>query len=312
MNPRYPIFIPSKSRAATALTPVTLDGTGVPYRLIVEADQAEEYAARFGAAKVLVLPTEYQDAYDTFDELGASKSRGPGAARNYAWDVAVEEGYDWHWVIDDNVRYFLVRNANRHVLAGDGYPLHAMESFALSYSNLGMCGPNYALFQPSRVKSPAFVPNTRIYSCNLIRNAVPLRWRGRYNEDTDLSLRMLKTGWATAQFNAFLQYKEPTQTMRGGNSEAFYDVEGTLAKSQMIVAMHPDVARLAWRFRRWHHYVDYRPFRDLALLRDPDAPPRPTYETTVRPTESRFWLAPTDAPVAEGETLTAEGGASGD
>jgi len=44
----------------------------------------------------------------------------------------------------------------------------------------------------------------------LIRNDVPYRWRGRYNEDTDLSLRMLKDRWCTIQFNAFLQGKAAT------------------------------------------------------------------------------------------------------
>jgi len=29
----------------------------------------------------------------------------------------------------------------------------------------------------------------------------------------------------------------------------------------MLVDMHPDVARMAWRYGRWHHYVDYSPFK---------------------------------------------------
>jgi hypothetical protein len=38
----------------------------------------------------------------------------------------------------------------------------------------------------------------------------------------------------------------------------------------MLVKMHPDVARLVWKFKRWHHFVDYTPFKDLGLLRKPD------------------------------------------
>jgi hypothetical protein len=118
---------------------------------------------------------------------------------------------------------------------------------------------------------PPFILNTRIYSCNLIRNDAPFRWRGRYNEDTDLSLRMLKAGWCTVQFNAFLQWKKWTQQLKGGNTAEFYAREGTLAKSQMQVAMHPDVSRLVWKFGRWHHHVDYRRFRKNTLRRRPDA-----------------------------------------
>jgi hypothetical protein len=29
----------------------------------------------------------------------------------------------------------------------------------------------------------------------------------------------------------------------------------------MLVDMHPDVARLVWRYGRWHHWVDYSPFK---------------------------------------------------
>lgn len=36
--------------------------------------------------------------------------------------------------------------------------------------------------------------------------------------------------------------------------------DGTAPKSQMLYAMHPDVTRLALRWGRPHHYVDYAPF----------------------------------------------------
>jgi len=78
---------------------------------------------------------------------------------------------------------------------------------------------------------------------------------------------MLKAGWCTIEFNAFLQDKTTTQAFRGGNTDAFYTHEGTLAKSQMQVALHPDVSRLVWRFGRWHHHVDYRRFRKNMLRR---------------------------------------------
>jgi hypothetical protein len=114
--------------------------------------------------------------------------------------------------------------------------------------------------------------NTRIYSCNLIRNDIKHRWRGRYNEDTDLSLMMLKDGWCTIQFNAFLQGKAGTQTVKGGNDADFYKDEGTLPKSQMQVKLHPDVSRLVFKFKRWHHHVDYSRFmKHNKLIRKVDS-----------------------------------------
>jgi hypothetical protein len=101
----------------------------------------------------------------------------------------------------------------------------------------------------------------------LIRNDIPYRWRGRYNEDTDLSLRVLKDGFCTVQFNAFIQEKAQTQTLKGGNTEEFYAKEGTLPKSKMLEDMHPDVAKVVWKFNRWHHHVDYRAFKKNRLIK---------------------------------------------
>src|SRR5215831_7223167 len=255
MEPRWPIYIVSKGRAHNCNTPDTLTKLGVPWWLVVEADQVEAYADRFGAERILVLPESYLEGYDTCDELGSTKSKGPGAARNFAWEHSLQAGAEWHWVMDDNIRFFARLHRNQRVALGDGTGLHAMETFAMRWRNVAIAGPAYEFMTPSRQKAPPYLVGTRIYSCNLIRNSLPLRWRGRYNEDTDLSLRALKAGWATVQFNAFIQKKVVTQAMDGGCNDDFYKLEGTRPKSEMLVRLHPDVARLVWRFGRWHHHV---------------------------------------------------------
>jgi hypothetical protein len=142
----------------------------------------------------------------------------------------------------------------------DGGILSAAEDFVQRYDNIAIAGLNYFMFVVPGGSVPAYVKNTRIYSMLLIRNDIPYRWRGRYNEDTDLSLRVLKDGWSTVQFNAVMGDKLCTQSMKGGNTEEFYAHEGTLHKSKMLEEMHPDVAKVHWRFGRWHHYVDYSPY----------------------------------------------------
>ena len=272
MNPQFPLYIPSKGRSfdSTQLTTAHLTTMGVPFRVIIEEQEYADYKRKLGADKLLVLDRAYQRDYDTFDDLGTTKSKGPGAARNFAWDHASANGHPWHWVMDDNINGFFRLNKNLKVPVGDGTVFHSMETFCLRYRNIAMAGPNYFMFASRKTKMPPFVMNTRIYSCNLIRNDVPFRWRGRYNEDTDLSLRMLKAGWCTVQFNAFLQYKMPTQQIRGGNSGEFYDKDGTLPKSEMQVAMHPDVSKLVKRFGRWHHHVDYSSFKANRLVKRDD------------------------------------------
>jgi hypothetical protein len=282
-EPRFPLFIPSWSRATSARTMRALRLMGVPFRIIIEADQFDAYAAHHDPASLLVIPDRYFTEYDTFDDLGTTKRLGPGPARNVAWDTAVAEGFDWHWVMDDNIETFLRWNHNRRTQCGDGSYFAAMEEFVLRYTNVGMAGPQYMMFMPSKAAiRPPFSTGTRIYSCNLIRNALPYRWRGRYNEDTDLSLRMLKDGWATIQFNAFLQAKIRTQGVKGGNLAAFYAGEGTTPKSAMLVRMHPDVTTPVVRWGRAHHHVDYSRWRGQALIRDPAWTPT-TYRDKLLP-----------------------------
>ena len=107
----------------------------------------------------------------------------------------------------------------------------------------------------------------------MIENNCPYRWRLKYNEDVDLCLQVLKAGFCTIQFNAFLSGKAATQTVGGGNTTELYGKQGntktptgTLQKSQMLVEAHPDVARIVFRYGRWHHHVDYRPFKKNTLI----------------------------------------------
>ena len=267
MNPRYPIYIVSKGRWKARLTSRALDQINVPYYIVVEEHERDQYASVIDQSKVIVLPAEYLKDYDTFDDVGDDLSKGPGAARNFCWDHSISLGNKRHWVMDDNISSFQRLNRNLMVKVASGTIFKATEDFVDRYANIAIAGFNYDFFVKTKMQPPAFVLNTRIYSCLLIDNDLPIRWRGRYNEDTDLSLRVLKAGRCTVQFNAFLQTKATTQTMIGGNTEAFYAREGTLPKSQMIALMHPDVAEVVWKFNRWHHRVAYSRFKKNKLIK---------------------------------------------
>lgn len=267
MNPDYPVFIVSKGRYESRLTSKALDSMGVYYRIIVEAHERELYEKVINPEQVLTLPQKYLDDYDTCDDLGFSRSKGPGAARNFAWDYAIQLGAKRHWVMDDNLDAFHRLNRNEKLECDTGAIFKAAEDFVDRYENVPVAGFNYYSFCKTTDPVPPFIANTRIYSCLLIQNDAPYRWRGRYNEDTDLSLRVLKDGLCTIQFNAFLCGKVTTQRMSGGNTKEFYAHEGTLPKSQMLVDLHPDVSKVVWRFNRWHHVVNYQPFKNNKLIK---------------------------------------------
>lgn len=268
VNPTHPVYIVSKGRSNKCLTHRALTRMGVPHYVVVEKHEFEKYKEKLGdLASILILPNRYLEEYDTCDDLGSSKSKGPGAARNFCLDHSKSIGSRWHWVMDDNLEDFhrLTDNEKRPVRTGA--TLKAAEDFVKRFENVPLAGLNYYSFAKKTDPLPPYVTNTRIYSCLFIDNDAGYRWRGRYNEDTDLSLRVLKDGLCTIQFNAFLCGKVTTQRMKGGNTQEFYDSEGTLPKSKMIEDLHPDCAKVTWKFNRWHHHVDYKRFKQSLILK---------------------------------------------
>jgi hypothetical protein len=272
------------------ITSKVLTSIGVKHFIVVEPQQMKDYEQSICKMKLLATQLEldmsFKEKYELCDSLGLSRSTGSGPARNFAWEHSIKNGFDRHWIMDDNIRSFRRLNANEKVKVNNGAIFKAMEDFVLRYKNVAMAGPNYYMFAPARAKIPPFVINTRIYSCNLIRNDVSFRWRGRYNEDTILSLDMLKAKWCTILFNAFLQEKMQTQSLPGGNTQELYHavqtaddnikhnskyaLGGTIKKSQMLVDVHPDCSEMKFKFQRWHHHVDYTRFKKQKLIRRDD------------------------------------------
>lgn len=260
MNPKYPIYIISKGRWESRLTSKTLEKMNVPYHIVVEPQEFDNYAAVIDPKKIYTLP---------FSNLG----QGGIPARNWVWEHSISIGAERHWIMDDNIKHFQRKNNSDRIYVTDGTIFKVMEDFVDRYENIAMAGPDYFFMGEqslTRAAKKPFLQNTRIYSCILIKNDIPYRWRGRYNEDTDLSLRALKDGWCTIQFRAFLQGKAATMTMKGGNTESLYKLDnedGRLLMAKSLQEQHPDVTQIKKRWGRWQHVVDYRPFKNNRLIK---------------------------------------------
>lgn len=257
MSSNYPIYIISKGRWESRLTSKALERMNVPYHIVIEPQEYDNYAAVIDPAKILVLP---------FSNLG----QGGIPARNWVWEHSISTGAKSHWIIDDNIRFFarLNNNLKNEVLSRALFD--AIEDFTDRYENIALAGMQYEMFVPRKIRVNQFILNTRIYSCILIKNDIPYRWRGRYNEDTDLSLRVLKDGWCTILFQAFLCKKMPTLTMKGGNTESLYkldNADGRLLMAQSLQNQHPDVVQIKRRWNRWQHVVNYKPFKGNKLVK---------------------------------------------
>lgn len=275
-NPRYPIAIVSKGRSDTMITSRSLSRMKVPHYIVIEPQDLDPYEKALDHFNIRPWVTLLVAPFSNHGD-------GPGRARNWWWDYSIAMGAEKHWVMDDNISDFYRYTEGRRIRVESGVGFKICEDFIDRYENVPVSGLQYRFFIAPSQDYPPFVTNTRIYSCLLIDNTCRHKWRGRYNEDTDLSLNVLKDGDCTVQFNFFLQGKIVTQALKGGNTAEFYHAEGdlskkqdgynpegTLNKSQMLVDMHPDVARLVWKFGRFHHEVNYQPFKKNLLRLKPD------------------------------------------
>ena len=107
MNPNYPVYVISKGRANRCLTVRELNSMKVPYRLVIEKEELEDYKKITDEKNILVLP---------FSNLGL----GSIPARNWVWDYSKKNGHKRHWILDDNIEGFhrLNRNMKPKVTSG--------------------------------------------------------------------------------------------------------------------------------------------------------------------------------------------------
>jgi hypothetical protein len=240
--PRYPVYVISKGRWDNGLTAKFLLADGVPFRLVIEPQERESYAKHFPEEILELLP---------FSNLGL----GSIPARNWCWQHSKSAGHDRHWILDDNIRQVRRMWKGKRIPCESGPAFAAVEDFTDRYENLGISGMNYVMFAIQSWCLPPFYQNVHVYSCLLIQNSLPHRWRGRYNEDTDLCLQVLSDGWCTALFNIFLIEKMATMTMKGGNMETLYKGDGRLRMARSLERVWPGVVTVDRRFKRPQHVV---------------------------------------------------------
>lgn len=301
--PRYPVFIPSKGRWESRKTMRAFDKIGVPYTVFVEEQEFDKYASVIKPEWIHVLP---------------HRDKGLVVTRNYIWDYAEKLGTERFWTFDDNIDGFFRLNYNLKTPVADGAILRAIEDFTERYENVPISGMNYFMFASRKCAVPPLYLNTRVYSNMLILTKAkdpsgkPYRNEGFYNDDTDLCLRVLKDGYCTILFNAFLILKSTTMTVDGGMTP-HYQGDGRLKMAEELRDKHPDVTTVTWKWGRYQYQVDYSGFKrnKLRLRADAVVPPEVNnYGMEIRFTKeaapAEALTAPPSAPQRDCGTCTIE------
>lgn len=269
---RYPIYVITKGRPNKIYTIETLEEMGLDYYLCVEPSEYEQYIAnpKVIKEKILICPEDFS-------------KRGQGAVpvRNFVWEHASQNGHQKHWQLDDNIHWMFRWNNNLQKKITDGVFFRVMEDFSDRYTNMGLVSPQIQSFAPHiKTHYQPVIFNTRAYCCILINNELldqrlEERWRGRYNDDTDLSLRVLSTGdICTANFYAFLSGKLTSGRTKGGMADMYknHSHEGYWKKFEALRNTWGNLITFTNKRHadgRPHHHIEYtKHFKQKPILKE--------------------------------------------
>tara|TARA_R110000851_G_scaffold132138_2_gene266452 strand:- start:4630 stop:5901 length:1272 start_codon:yes stop_codon:yes gene_type:complete len=262
IKPKYPIYILSKGRPKLRMTPKFIEEMGLNYFLVIEEQELVEYAKYTDQKYLLPMPKKL-----------CNLGQGGIPARNFIWQHSIDNGHKKHWILDDNIAGFhrLNKNCRRYIKSGAVFKI--IEDYTDLFKNVRLSGMQYSSMVPEiTLNRPPVIINSRIYSCILIDNSLPFRWRGKYNEDTDLSLRVLKQGDYTILFNCLQCNKQTSGSCKGGNQEIYkgYTQDGYKTKFMALKEMHPLIVEKCAKFgKEWHHFIDYKKhFKKDLIIKD--------------------------------------------
>jgi hypothetical protein len=247
----FPIYIISKGRAYNPLTAKNFLREGLDFYIAVEPQEYNDYVTAVGEKYVLKLP---------FSNLGV----GSYPARNFCWEHSKLNGFEYHWLFDDNITNWAKWIDGKRKKWNDiNTALKFVEVLTEKHKIdiLGFEEPNFVVKPP---KKP-FKFNCHVYSAMLIKNNLPYRWRLKYNEDVDLCLQVLHNGGTTASCVYYMADKVSTaMKMKGGNQTELYKGNSpikNLLKAKTLEAVWPQYAKTVIRFGRHHHLIDWKIFK---------------------------------------------------
>lgn len=260
MKNKYPIYIVSKGRADRSLTAKFFIEDGVDFLIAVEPQEYDDYCKNIGEKYILKLP---------FSNLGL----GSYPARNFCWEHSIQNGHDRHWIFDDNISLIRRLYKGKRIPCNALVAINIIEDFTDRYKNIAISAFNYTMFVTNNTQKP-YVSNVHAYSAMLINNHMDFRWRLKYNEDVDLCLQVLHNKMCTVLFNAFMVDKvSTTAKMKGGNQTELYknnSHDKKVLKAKSLEEIWPQYAETVIRFKRPHHYVNWKKHFQHNLIRRTD------------------------------------------
>ena len=268
MRDSFAVFILTHGRADNVVTMKTLKRggyTGRWYMIIDDEDeQREKYVETFGADHVVVF--DKQAAYDRADTMDTfNDHRAIIYARNESWRIAKNLGLTYFLMLDDDYKSIDYRFADKGALR-----YKAVKDFDRIFEDmldfLDASGADTVAF----AQGGDFVGGLQggNFRKGLMRKAMnsffcrtdkPIEFRGTMNEDVVTYTTLSSRGHLFFSYTAFAVIQLPTQSLKGGMTDA-YKEGGTYLKTFYAVMSMPSavsVGMMNTKHKRIHHRIDW-------------------------------------------------------
>jgi len=264
---KYPIYVLSKGRYyrnkkyQAPKTIQYLEQIKADYFIVIEEEEYEDYNKSIASNRILVLPKTYE-------------LNGSGVpARNFIHHTNIKNNTKAYWILDDNISRYYFTNFQKRYKVNSQLAFRYVEDIFDKFDNVYLAGHQYKFAVIAKSPNGAIQKNGRIFSSILIKTNIPVVndnndiWRGKYNEDTDLSLRILKLGLPTILVNVMSSDKEQTGTSKGGNHKIYEEDANAsgVAKTTALLEEHKDCIKITTISNRVHHKIKTELFDDNAF-----------------------------------------------
>ena len=268
MRDDFAVFILTHGRADNVVTLKALQKggyTGKWYMIIDNEDnQRDAYVKNFGEDHVIVF--DKQAAYDRADTMdNFNDHRAIIYARNESWRIAAELGLTYFLMLDDDYKSIDYRYAD-----GKKLRYKPVTDFDRVFEDmldfLDVSGADTVAF----AQGGDFIGglNGGNFAKGLLRKAMnsffcrtdkPIQFRGTMNEDVVTYTTMSSRGHLFFSFTSFAVIQLPTQSLKGGMTDA-YKEGGTYLKSFYAVMSMPSAVKvdmMQTKHTRMHHKVNW-------------------------------------------------------
>lgn len=214
MSTLWPIFVPSKERPNSSLIALA-SAQRVPVIAVLEPQDVRDYKLHFPGLDTMVLP---------------ENNRGLPFSRATILSHARSRGFNWFWMLDDDIKNFYRVRDRRCVVTPMKDVL--LKAQGLPDINVGQLALEYQQFAWS-----SKVPTKRNSYCDVvvaIRTSVKANYRALFKEDRDFTLQVIASGMDTMRA-AQLAFSAPKNgSNRGGLFNAYADGHERLGVEKLV------------------------------------------------------------------------------